>query len=317
MMGDGGYRLPLVSPAIQHGSGFSSSPKPILPPLLHSQQRYTSSVVSPSVYTPIFPSTLSPLLPHHQITPDTGTGSQMQYTSVMPPPSTTHIQPKHQVPPQQPPPDNQSVPSSASNSPNSKEAARALVSVYESGFVDWQKTRQDVGGAVVKLEEIDNSVEIQQQETDENREEEDEDMPTTQQGRPRSQKRKRASPSSSSTSLSKKTAPPASISPPPTNNTSSTSPTSKRQLFLERNRQAASKCRQKKKQKVAELESTYNHLTQQNEQLAKQAAELRDSVLELKALLLNHRFCAVAKKNGIDMQAIEGTLTSTLRKIVK
>jgi ATF/CREB family transcription factor len=51
------------------------------------------------------------------------------------------------------------------------------------------------------------------------------------------------------------------------------------------------KCRQKKKEHVAALAAQVERMTAENEQLQRKASELRDIVLELKALLMAHRFC--------------------------
>lgn len=65
----------------------------------------------------------------------------------------------------------------------------------------------------------------------------------------------------------------------------------KRQKFLERNRQAASKCRQKKKQWIEELEQKAEEATKRNEQLRASVSTLKDELIELKSLLLAHRNC--------------------------
>ncbi|KAJ3197398.1 hypothetical protein HK101_003824 [Irineochytrium annulatum] len=65
----------------------------------------------------------------------------------------------------------------------------------------------------------------------------------------------------------------------------------KRKAFLEKNRQAALKCRQKKKAWVSELQQRVEHLTEENESLRDLTADLREEVLNLKALLLSNRHC--------------------------
>ncbi|KAF8942642.1 hypothetical protein BGZ47_006293 [Haplosporangium gracile] len=73
----------------------------------------------------------------------------------------------------------------------------------------------------------------------------------------------------------------------------------KRKNFLERNRQAALKCRQRKKQWLSNLQAKVEYLTTDNEHLQTQTATLRDEIIHLKALLLAHKECPVAQANGV------------------
>ncbi|OZJ05024.1 hypothetical protein BZG36_02143 [Bifiguratus adelaidae] len=73
----------------------------------------------------------------------------------------------------------------------------------------------------------------------------------------------------------------------------------KRKNFLERNRQAALKCRQRKKQWLANLQSKVEYLTNDNEQLQHQASSLREEIINLKTLLLAHKDCPIAQANGV------------------
>ncbi|KAF9918555.1 hypothetical protein BX616_007855 [Lobosporangium transversale] len=73
----------------------------------------------------------------------------------------------------------------------------------------------------------------------------------------------------------------------------------KRKNFLERNRQAALKCRQRKKQWLANLQQKVEYLTTDNEHLQSQTAALRDEIIHLKALLLAHKDCPIAQANGV------------------
>jgi hypothetical protein len=84
----------------------------------------------------------------------------------------------------------------------------------------------------------------------------------------------------------------------------------KRKQFLERNRQAALKCRQRKKQWLANLQHRVEFLATDNEQLQSQATMLREEVLNLKTLLLAHRDCKVAQANGVTVGMIETVSTS-------
>ncbi|KAJ3105039.1 hypothetical protein HDU97_008647 [Phlyctochytrium planicorne] len=87
----------------------------------------------------------------------------------------------------------------------------------------------------------------------------------------------------------------------------------KRRIFLERNRQAALKCRQKKKLWLSDLQGKVEMLSTENDDLRDLTSKLREEVLGLKALLLSHRDCEVAVENGLDISAIESTLSTTLR----
>lgn len=65
----------------------------------------------------------------------------------------------------------------------------------------------------------------------------------------------------------------------------------KRKNFLERNRQAAFKCRQRKKQWVQDLQNNEEYLTATNEQLKMETIRLREEILHLKSLLQEHTSC--------------------------
>ncbi|KAI8362056.1 hypothetical protein B0O80DRAFT_421641 [Mortierella sp. GBAus27b] len=78
----------------------------------------------------------------------------------------------------------------------------------------------------------------------------------------------------------------------------------KRKNFLERNRQAALKCRQRKKQWLSNLQAKVELLTADNEQLVAHTAALKDEVIHLKALLLAHQDCPVAQANGVFPESI-------------
>ncbi|KAI1314528.1 hypothetical protein EDD11_002044 [Mortierella claussenii] len=78
----------------------------------------------------------------------------------------------------------------------------------------------------------------------------------------------------------------------------------KRKNFLERNRQAALKCRQRKKQWLANLQQKVEYLTNDNEHLQNQTVALRDEIIHLKALLLAHKDCPVAQANGVYVDTI-------------
>ncbi|GAB5593669.1 Transcription factor [Umbelopsis nana] len=72
----------------------------------------------------------------------------------------------------------------------------------------------------------------------------------------------------------------------------------KRRNFLERNRQAALKCRQRKKAWLNDLQVKVESLSQENEQLTVQANAFRDEIIHLRTLLHSHKDCQVANDNS-------------------
>ncbi|KAI7794198.1 Activating transcription factor 7a [Triplophysa rosa] len=70
-------------------------------------------------------------------------------------------------------------------------------------------------------------------------------------------------------------------------------PDERRQRFLERNRAAASRCRQKRKVWVNSLEKKAEELTSFNVSLSNEVSHLRNEVAHLKQLLLAHKDCPV------------------------
>jgi ATF/CREB family transcription factor len=73
----------------------------------------------------------------------------------------------------------------------------------------------------------------------------------------------------------------------------------KRKNFLERNRVAALKCRQRKKQWLANLQSKVELFSSENEALTAQIGRLREEVVNLKTLLLAHKDCPVSQQQGL------------------
>lgn len=67
----------------------------------------------------------------------------------------------------------------------------------------------------------------------------------------------------------------------------------KRKNFLERNRVAALKCRQRKKQWLANLQTKVEMFSTENENLQATIAGLREEVVNLKTLLLAHKDCPI------------------------
>lgn len=62
---------------------------------------------------------------------------------------------------------------------------------------------------------------------------------------------------------------------------------------------AALKCRQRKKQWLANLQAKVEFLTNDNENLQNQAQSLREEIINLKTLLLAHKDCPIAQANGV------------------
>ncbi|KAM6955540.1 cyclic AMP-dependent transcription factor ATF-2 [Lycodopsis pacificus] len=124
--------------------------------------------------------------------------------------------------------------------------------------------------------------------------------PTTEEPSPHSLQQ----PATSTTETPASPAPPA-PNPPSTGGrrrrTTSENPDEKRRKFLERNRAAASRCRQKRKVWVSSLERKADDLNSMNGQLQSEVSLLRNEVAQLKQLLLAHKDCpvtAMQKKSG-------------------
>ncbi|KAG0652077.1 Transcription factor mts1 [Hyphodiscus hymeniophilus] len=73
----------------------------------------------------------------------------------------------------------------------------------------------------------------------------------------------------------------------------------KRKNFLERNRVAALKCRQRKKQWLANLQHKVEVFSSENDALNSQINSLRDEVVNLKTLLLAHKDCPISQQQGL------------------
>ncbi|KAH6950380.1 hypothetical protein BKA56DRAFT_606583 [Ilyonectria sp. MPI-CAGE-AT-0026] len=74
----------------------------------------------------------------------------------------------------------------------------------------------------------------------------------------------------------------------------------KRKNFLERNRYvAAMKCRQRKKQWLANLQTKVEIFSTENDALTSQITQLREGVVNLKTLLLAHKDCPVTQQQGL------------------
>lgn len=77
------------------------------------------------------------------------------------------------------------------------------------------------------------------------------------------------------------------FSPTPTNS----SPKKQRKKLLEKNREAAYRCRQKKKKWVNDLEARSDSMEYKNKELQEQVARLREESIYLRNLLLAHGNC--------------------------
>jgi len=75
----------------------------------------------------------------------------------------------------------------------------------------------------------------------------------------------------------------------------------KRKNFLERNRVAALKCRQRKKQWLANLQAKVEMYGTENDALNATVQALREEIVSLKTLLLAHKDCPVARANGVQL----------------
>lgn len=82
----------------------------------------------------------------------------------------------------------------------------------------------------------------------------------------------------------------------------------KRKSFLERNRVAALKCRQRKKQWLESLQAKVEYYSSENETLTTEIATLSDEVQKLKTMLLQHKDCQL----GMTKEALASILNLAL-----
>lgn len=64
-------------------------------------------------------------------------------------------------------------------------------------------------------------------------------------------------------------------------------------------RVAALKCRQRKKQWLANLQAKVELFSNENDTLSAQVSQLRDEIVGLKGLLLQHKDCPVSQSQGL------------------
>ncbi|XP_057685399.1 cyclic AMP-dependent transcription factor ATF-7a isoform X5 [Corythoichthys intestinalis] len=90
-------------------------------------------------------------------------------------------------------------------------------------------------------------------------------------------------------------------------------PDERRQRFLERNRAAASRCRQKRKLWVNSLEKKAEELSSMNISLSNEVSLLRNEVAHLKQLLLAHKDCPVTtlQKKSSYLVAVDDNIKDT------
>ncbi|EPE28570.1 bZIP transcription factor [Glarea lozoyensis ATCC 20868] len=79
----------------------------------------------------------------------------------------------------------------------------------------------------------------------------------------------------------------------------------KRKNFLERNRVAALKCRQRKKQWLANLQQKVEIFSNENDQLSQQITHLRDEIVNLKTVLMAHKDCPVTQSQGMGGMGVQ------------
>jgi len=80
----------------------------------------------------------------------------------------------------------------------------------------------------------------------------------------------------------------------------------KRKNFLERNRVAALKCRQRKKQWLANLQTKVEIYSSENDALSSTVTQLREEIVNLKTLLLAHKDCPVSQAQGLGGLMVNG-----------
>ncbi|XP_067140762.1 cyclic AMP-dependent transcription factor ATF-2-like [Centruroides vittatus] len=87
-------------------------------------------------------------------------------------------------------------------------------------------------------------------------------------------------------------------------------PDEKRRKFLERNRAAANRCRQRRKQWIHNLESKAKELSDTNTQLQHEVTMLRSEVAHLKTMLLAHKDCPITLQQRAAQQPNMSSVTT-------
>lgn len=75
--------------------------------------------------------------------------------------------------------------------------------------------------------------------------------------------------------------------------------------LIPRHRVAALKCRQRKKQWLANLQTKVELFSNENDALTSQITQLREEVVNLKTLLLAHKDCPVTQQQGMQAAYIQ------------
>ncbi|XP_035207410.1 cyclic AMP-dependent transcription factor ATF-7-like [Stegodyphus dumicola] len=92
-------------------------------------------------------------------------------------------------------------------------------------------------------------------------------------------------------------------------------PDEKRRRSLERNRAAATRCREKRKQWITALEKKANELANTNTQLQHEVTQLRNEVAHLKTMLLAHKDCPVTLQQKASNYDADREVFTTVRII--
>jgi ATF/CREB family transcription factor len=77
-------------------------------------------------------------------------------------------------------------------------------------------------------------------------------------------------------------------------------------------RVAALKCRQRKKQWLANLQNKVEVYGTENDALSAQVTQLREEIVNLKSLLLAHKDCAIGQAQGLNQLPISQFLTNDM-----
>ncbi|XP_016150368.1 cyclic AMP-responsive element-binding protein 5-like isoform X2 [Sinocyclocheilus grahami] len=96
--------------------------------------------------------------------------------------------------------------------------------------------------------------------------------------------------------------------------TSEEGPDERREKFLERNRAAATRCRQKRKVWVVSLERKAEELTHTNLQLQNEVTSLRTEVSQLKQILLSHKDCPVSVRQRETQSGVGSLIGSPVQQ---
>ena len=72
-----------------------------------------------------------------------------------------------------------------------------------------------------------------------------------------------------------------------------------RRSWLTYCRVAALKCRQRKKQWLANLQAKVEIFSSENDALSATVAQLREEILNLKTILISHKDCPIAQNQGV------------------